>query len=641
MIYYIGNQLNVNFTKTVEYCDINKLFLWLENNNKIGCDTETEGFFNHDNKVLLLQFGNNENQFVVNTKDVNINIFKKYLENDLKTFYFWNAKFDLKFLKQYDIDIQKINVFDCFLAECVLTTGYSKEEIDLSLSYNTNKYCGASLNKEVRGMIHKGITERVIVYSSEDVKYLIEISKSQNEKLIKENLIEIIRLENKFVKCLAEIEYYGMPFNKNTWSIVEKQVNEELKNIQNSLDDLLLKKSQVNKNLFKFVDRQQSLGLFETRKSIVNWSSAKQKLNVLNTIGEEKGFKIDDTNDRTLQKIKRKDELISVLVNYNKFNKLESSFGKNFYNYINKKTNRIHCDYWQIVSTGRISCSEPNLLNIPSKGDLSKVIRQSFEAPVGYKIVGGDYSGMELAILAQLSNDENWIDILSRKDGDLHGELATKTFNIPLSEVRNKSIINPSVSFRDIQKTVNFGLAYGMSFIKLADTLDISENDAKNIIEMFFKSAPKVEKFLYKMGKFGEENGYILTPPPFNRKRYFPEWELTRNSISEKNTVNGKSVYSILGEINRASKNMPIQGANGDIIKLAIINLFKLINTKYKNKNIKIINSIYDEILSECPDELVDQWLLDMKNVMIEAASIIITNFKVKVDIKSTQYWQK
>lgn len=654
MIYYITNQLELSFklNNNIISSTITDCLNWCKEQDIIEVDTETSGHFNFTSQILLLQLGNKENQYVIDITTVDISIFKPIFEGGDKLFLFQNAKFDLKFFIQYGIDINKMYIYDTMLAEAVITCGLSTEErvensdvVDknlggLSLEFLALTYCNKQLDKEVRGLIHKGITNRVIEYSANDVTYLSDIRTLQLEKIVEQDLVDILNLENEFVKVLAIIEYNGMPFDPIVWDEVADKVIESKTAQEELLNNIITEQEKTNKKLSKYINRSIQLTMFDVKHksqnpTTINFKSSAQKLEVIRNLG----VVLEDTNDRSLQKIKKENIFVKELITFNKQSKLCDSFGKNFYNYINPTTNRIHPDYWQILVTGRMSCSEPNLLNIPSKGELAKKIRSAFVAREGFKIVGGDYSGMELCIIAQLSDDETWIKELAKENGDLHGLLAASTFNIPIENVRKSSHIKADLTYRDIQKTINFGLAYGMSEYKLSDTLEISIEDAKNIIDKFFTAVPKVHKFLHKIGKFGVDNGFILTPPPFNRRRYFADWEKIRRAGTN-GTVNGKSVSSAIGTIKRASMNTPIQGCNGDLIKHALIELNKIIYNKYFNR-VFIINSIYDEILTECEESLADEWLEVMKEQMIKSASLVITKFKVNVDIKITDFWQK
>ena len=296
-----------------------------------------------------------------------------------------------------------------------------------------------------------------------------------------------------------------------------------------------------------------------------------------------------------------------------------------FLKFINKDTGRIHYNVWQILSTGRISVSEPNLNQIPSKGELGKQIRNCFIPQKGYKIVGGDFSGMELRIIAEFSKDPLWVNAF--KEGqDLHSVLCAATFDIPITDVKKETPFKKGVTYRDIQKTINFGLAYGMSKFKLADTMQISVNDADNIIKRFFKVVPDVERFLFTLGELAKARGFIKTGKPYSRIRWFQGFD-------------NKDNFARLGEIERAGKNSPIQGTNGDIIKLALIETQDFIDTN--NLPINILLSVYDEIQTECPEDISVWWKSKLDEIMVKSAQQVIKTIPIVVDCKISDYWDK
>lgn len=633
MIYYITKQLNLNFNSDKIFVtdDISLVTNFLLKETIIGCDTETEGFDVYSKKLILLQFGNKENQYVINTNEFNPIIFKSYFEDETKTFIFHNAKFDLRFL--YKLEIKVKNVFDTYLAEAILLSGKDfevetivNEEGDeikkgqgpKSLYGVTLKYCKYTLDKSVRGMIHRGLTERVIIYSAEDVVYLNEIREKQLEAIKFWKLENVLDLENEAVKVFALMEFNGLLVDTIKWKKVANTTNQLLIEQKQKLNEIVFKEPKLKKYSFVQTD------LFGNDKTFINWGSAKQKLNILKDLK----FDAKDTNDRTLQKLKHLHPLVKELINYNKTKKLNESFGENFLKLINKNTGRIHPNYNQIVSTGRISSKEPNVLNIPNpeKSILGKEIRNSFIARDGYNIVGGDYSGMELRLLAEFSQDPLWLDAF-RKGKDLHSELASLTFGIDIKDVKNPTIFKPELTYRSVQKTVNFGLAYGMSYFKLADTIEVSQKEAQIIINNYFKVVPKVKEFLDNIAYLAKTRGYIRTAQPFSRIRFFDDYE-------------NKEDFKRQGSIERAGMNTPMQGTNGDIIKLALIKTQEYID---KNKfPAYILLSIYDEVETECREDLAEEFSIILKNIMIEAAQTVIKSIPVEVDIKyDKKYWDK
>ena len=581
----------------------------------IELDTETTGLDPHTCQILTQQFGTENDQFVIDNKTIDPMYFKPLLESN-RLFILQNAKFDLKFFLKLGINIR--NVYDTFLVECILTTGL--EDRKLGLDALAMKYCGAVLDKSIRGGIHReGLTTRVVKYCADDVTYLKQIMDKQMEQVRKYNLENVVRLENQVTRVFARMEYTGISINKIKWLEIAEITGKGTLEIEGKLDSILKAEPKLNKYIPKYV--QTSLFEYETRELGINWGSPLQKLNILKDLG----FDTDSTGDRFLQTNKDKHPLVKELINYNRYSKLESAFGKEFLKFVNKNTGRIHYDVWQILSTGRISVSEPNLNQIPSKGELGKQIRNCFIPQQGYKIVGGDYSGMELRIIAEFSKDPLWVNAFN--DGqDLHSVLCAATFDIPITDVKQETPFKKGVAYRDIQKTINFGLAYGMSKFKLADTMQIPVGEADKIIKKFFKVVPDVEKFLNVLGELAKARGYIKSGQPYGRIRWFAGYDNKENFIRQ-------------GEIERAGKNTPIQGTNGDIIKSALVKVQRFIDARALPINILL--SVYDEIQTECPEDLAEWWKLELDKLMVESAQEVIKSVPIVVDCKIADYWDK
>jgi DNA polymerase-1 len=619
MIYFISSKKQLFQNPNINECSIEKLQEWLKVNNVIGFDTETTGFDIIECELLCYQIGNYETQFVVDSDSYPITLFKQQFENPKNLWLLQNFKFDGRFLLKHGIDIWKLNVYDTFLAECILTTGI--ENRNLGLDDLALKYCNVKLDKTIRGEINRiGLSSRVIKYAADDVMYLEDIMNQQLVKIKEFDLENVLKLENEVIKVFTLMEYHGVKLNVEKWKEVIKTVDIEADKLEKLLDNIVL-----TDNLFiPFRPKYTQMALFgEPELLNINWSSNQQKLSICKAIDPT----LESVGDRELQKIKFKHGLVKELISYNKFKKLQSSFGKKFLTFVSKDS-RIRSNIWPILSTGRISVSEPNLNQIPSKGELGKVIRSCFIPEKNYKIVGGDFSGMELRIIAEFSKDEVWLNAF--KDGqDLHSVLCAMTFDIPIEDVKKETPFKKNVSYRDVQKTINFGLAYGMSEFKLADTMEIPVKDAKDIITKFFKAVPKVEKFLTGLGNLGKARGYIKTSAPYKRIRWFEQWQ---HAVETEN-------FGVMGSIERASKNTPIQGTNGDIIKQALIDVQEEI---YKNNwDCKIILAVYDEIQTECKADQAEAWKNKLDELMVGAAKKVLLEVPVVVDCGIHDYWQK
>lgn len=590
---------------------------YLESLTFIGLDCETTGFSPHTCKLLSLQVGNKQLQYIIDVKKVNILPLKKLLET--KLILGANLKFDWQHLYHNGIDIK--HIWDVFLAECILTTGYASEDRHVSLEAIAMKYCNVQLDKSIRSrIITEGFSERVLKYCAEDIEFLEEIKGLQEIELSKWELNKVVELENTVCRVFAMMEYNGILVDKNKWIEVSKKIQDINKTIIKKLDNIIINESKTNQSFVKYTQIQQDLFTEDIRQTIINWASPKQKVQILNKLG----VKVDSVADKILQNNKTKHPIIRDLIELSKHNKLESSFGMDFLKFINPITKKIHSNIWQILSSGRISMNEPNLQQIPAHSELGQVIKSCFIPKEGYKFVSADYSGMELRIIAEYSQDPLWVSTFI-EGKDLHSVLCSETFNIPIEKVKDSFPGKPDISYRFLQKTVNFMLAYGGSKFKLADVAQITINEADKIIKAYFKKIPKVEKFLNSLAVSAIKNGYIRTDKYYRRIRFFPLLDINN--------------FKSIGEVERAAKNSIPQGTNSNITKLALCNLQNVIDEN--NYPVNILLTIHDEILTECREDFAEEWKIILEQTMIKAAEVIITTVPIEVEGIISDFWTK
>ena len=615
MINFIGNRGWDNFPSS----SIKECIEYLQQLDYVALDTETQGFDPHTKRLLLLQVGNKDRQFVIDCLDTDILPLKEVLES--KTILMHNAMFDWKFLYHNGIDIK--NIYDTFLGEVILFTGYNTSEktkpfyIDTSLKAVAKKYCNADLDKSIRGVIHKGLSEAVIKYAAEDIEYLEDIMNLQMKEVDRLGLNKVVELENKVVRVFAKMHYTGISFDKPKLKEVTDELAEINSNLIKKLDTIVAEEAINKPSLKKFTKVQ--LDMFsDARESIINWSSPAQKTQVLNKLG----ISVKGVDDKTLQYNKTKHKIIPLYIDYSKYAKLSSSFGESLLDFINPVTQRIHPEVWQILVTGRISMSSPNCQQIPAHSELGRKIKACFIPREGYKMVSADFSGIELRLIAEYSQDELWLKTF-REDGDLHSILCAETFDIPIEDVKKPFPPKPDISYRFLQKSINFGLSYGMSKFKLSETAQITVEVADRIIKKFFSKVPKVEQFLNAIAKISVKNGYIRTDQYYRRIRWFPQLD--------------KNDFKTIGSVERAGKNSVPQGSNANITKQSLADLQEIIDKN--NYPVHLLLSIHDEIITECREDFVDIWKPILEDTMIKAAQIIIKSIPVKVDSVVSDYW--
>ena len=349
---------------------------------------------------------------------------------------------------------------------------------------------------------------------------------------------------------LADMEYTGVSIN-----------SEALKQFSVSLNERIAEKEKEIFNLsgyeFNISSPRQVGELIYDRLKIVE-KPRKTKTGLYST------------SEEVLVSLKGKHPIINLILEYRGLKKLLTTYVDTLPDLVNSKTGKIHTSYNQTVAaTGRLSSSNPNLQNIPIRDEDGKEIRKAFVPDEGSTFLSADYSQIELRLMAHLSDDENLIEAFN-KGYDIHTATAAKVFKVDIDDVDK--------DMRRKAKTANFGIIYGISAFGLADRLDISRTEAKQLIDDYFLSYPKIKNYTDSVIAFAREKGYVETL--FGRRRYLPD-------INSHNSV-------VRGYAERNAVNAPIQGTAADIIKIAMINIFR----RFKEENIlsKMILQVHDEL---------------------------------------------
>lgn len=606
----------------VEYCSKAEV---------LGVDTETEGFDFTCKKMIMFQIGDEHQQFVIDTRFVSIEPLRDILESEDIIKIFHNAKFDYKFIKRW-ADIECANIYDTFLVERVINCG---KDLRYGLAHLCDRYLGVELNKEVRnqfiGLTGQPFRDDQIVYGAKDVEYLLQIRQKQLPNIAKYKLENVVDLENKAVLAFSDIEYNGLDIDKDKWEVIAKQSEAEAIAMRTELDDMLVSDPRLSEFISTVVQTDLFTDFDDIRKVNVKWTSPTQVLAVFQKLVPD----LENVNGKQMYKYRRKYPLIDKYVKYKEKMKLATSYGKDFFKFVSGD-GKIHTSFNQILDTGRVASRKPNMQQIPANNSF----RNCFIAPEGWCFVSSDYSSQELNVIAFGSKDPVWTDAL-QKGQDLHSVCADLVYgdewlagaedgcNYLLA--KGKCNCPQHKKLRTNVKTINFGLAYGMGPHKLADTLDIGVKDAEALIDKYFNAFPAIGGFLDKLGSFGKKFGYIKTFPPYNRRRWFPNWyPKIWNSVSDKME---------LGSIERASKNTPIQGASADMTKLALTYMRDYIRAN--NAPVKLVMTVHDQIDTICKIEYADIWVEAMTGYMEHAAQKVVTNGLLKADTNISKSWEK
>ena len=623
----------VSTTKTIDpsiqTATIEEVVEYCKDKHILGVDTETEGLDFTCKKMIMFQIGDRDMQYIIDTRFISIQPLKEILESEDIIKIFHNAKFDYKFIRTHGI--QTRNIYDTYLTERVIHCG--KKDFGFGLNKLVKRYLGIELDKSTRNqfinLTGQPYSVQQIVYGAKDVEFLIQLYEKQQPLIEKYELAEVVKLENLAVIPFSEIEYEGLLINKDSWDELSKDNLKKAKQKELELDDLVIS----NPKLDPYHEPVQQ-DMFETqiRKTNINWKSPAQVVKVFKLLVPG----LEDVNANSLYKYRRKHNLIKEYMEYKEITKLTSSYGDNFYSLISCD-GKIHTSFRQILDTGRVSSSEPNMQQIPADNKY----RNCFVAPNGWVFVSSDYSSQELNVIAYGSKDPVFLDALKNKQ-DLHSVCAELVFGdewINSSEPdcaynisKQKCNCPKHKQLRTQVKSINFGLAYGMGPHKLADQLDIKVNEASELIDKYFNAFPSIQEFLNKLAKFGVKNGYIRTFKPFKRRRWFDSW-----------LPHGMTAPQDRGSIERQSKNTPIQGSSADMTKLAMVKIYDEINDPESRfyKKVKMVMTVHDQIDTICKKELSEEWRDRMNELMEEAANVIITNGLLTAETEISNVWKK
>ncbi|QDP52804.1 MAG: putative DNA polymerase [Prokaryotic dsDNA virus sp.] len=593
---------------------------YLSQQTVLGVDTETEGKDFTRKRVVMFQIGTKDLQFVIDTRYTGIEPLIPILENPNIVKIFHNVKFDYKFLKRWwGADIK--NVYDTMLAECVINCG--RKAVGYSLNALTQRYLSKELNKDVRnkfvGLDGKPFTTEQILYGAEDVEHLIDIRDQQLVKVEQFGLAEVLKLENNVSLAFADIEFNGLHFDQEAWLANANDTEGVVHKMENDLDELV-RALELNRFIKKSFQTDMFIPAEEIRKIDIKWSSPTQVLRVF----REYGLDIEKVNAFELSKYKDR-KFVDQYLKYKEKQKIVSTYGKSFLKYV-MKDGKVRTSFWQILNTGRVSSGskedrKPNMQNIPADNKF----RNCFKARPGYSLVSVDYSGQELGIIASGSKDPVWMKA-REEEADLHSICADMVFQ----ERWREADADEKKKLRTMIKTINFGLAYGMSKFKLSDTLQISVDDAEALINKYFTVFPKIGGFLENLGNYGKYYGNIRTFKPYRRIRWFEEWH---------KGLSPRKDFKLLGAIERASKNTPIQGTGADMIKLAMVKIRDYINDN--DYPAYMVTQVHDEIGVEVKDEHAEEWAQIQSQLMRDAGAEIIPDFPMGVDHTISKKWCK
>ena len=523
-------------------------------------------------------------------------ILKKVFENKEILKCGHKIKRDYILLKQNDITPENM-MYDAEIALYVINSisgAYSIEEIaNQYLNLDISNFY-AEENSEVQTSLFDIETEQeeVLKRNFKFAVYSYVLGRTREKILDKLKKIESLELfqniEMPIAEILASMQWEGM-------YIDEKELIKYGNNLKKHIEELRIDIYNLAGEEFN-INSPKQLGtiLFD-------------KLNLKPTKKTKSGY---STDVDALEKIKGSHPIIEKILEYRQIAKLNSTYVEGMFPFINIKTGRIHTFFHQTVTaTGRLSSTEPNLQNIPTRSELGKKLRKAFKAGNGKVFVDADYSQVELRILAHMANDETMISAFN-SGADIHTISASQVFKVPVEEV--------SKQLRSKAKAVNFGIVYGISEFGLAEQIDIKRNEAKQYIEQYLETYHGIRDYMKNIVEEAKEKGYVSTL--FGRRRYIPE-------LKSKN-------YMVRKFGDRAAMNTPIQGTAADIMKIAMINVYN--ELKANNLKSKIVLQIHDELIIETLNEEKEEVKEILKNQMEKAAKLLVP---LNVEVEEGKNW--
>ncbi|WP_306622382.1 DNA polymerase I [Chryseobacterium ginsenosidimutans] len=523
-----------------------------------------------------------------------LEIFRPFFEKEDLLKVAHNLKFDYKILKQYNITV-KGAMFDTMIAHYLLNPDGRHGMDYLSEVYLNYKPVSIEtiIGKKGKnqGTFRDADLRTQTDYAAEDADITFQLYELFAPQLKKEKLEDLFfNIEMPLMEVLAKMELSGI-------SLDEKWLAQESIDLENDLRKLEATIFEISGEEFNMNSPKQ-LGEILFEKMQLDPKAKKTKTGQY------------ATSEDVLQKLSSKHEIIKHILEYRTYQKLKSTYVDALPSQIEKTDNRVHTNFSQTTAaTGRLASVNPNLQNIPIRTLRGQQIRGAFVSAEGKKIISADYSQIELRLIAEISGEDNMIKAF--QDGeDIHASTAAKLFNIPLEEV--------SKTQRSQAKTVNFGIIYGQGAFALAEQTGLSRSEAKQMIEAYFATYPKLKEYMAEQVRKAREIGYVETI--LGRKRHLKD-------INSGNFV-------VRGHAERNAVNAPVQGSAADVVKMAMIKIQK--ELEKEKLQTKMLLQVHDELVFEAP---IDEVELATNIIKMEMESAIDTQVPLLVEVGVGNNW--
>ena len=541
-----------------------KLFVKnLMNQTSVCFDTETTGLNPLTAELVGIAFSweTGKGFYVPFPEDRNeaqdlIEIFRPFFEDEKIEKIGQNLKYDIKVLAKYNITV-KGKLFDTMLAHYLINPDM-RHNMDVLAETYLN-YTPISITELIgkKGKNQLSMRdvplEKLTEYAVEDADITLQLKEHFQTELGEANTQKLFDdIEIPLLRVLAAMELEGINLDKDFLNSLSEALNDDIQNLEKSIYEAAGEEFNIAS------PKQLGIVLFEKMKLVDKPKKTKT--------GQYA------TGEDILSYLAKDHAIIQQILDYRGLAKLKSTYVDALPLQVEESTGRVHTDYMQTVAaTGRLSSNNPNLQNIPIRTERGRQVRKAFiPRNNDYVLLAADYSQIELRIIAALSKEETMLEAFKNGE-DIHASTASKVFNVPLAEVTREQ--------RSNAKTVNFGIIYGVSAFGLSNQTDLSRGEAKELIDTYYETYPKLKAYISKQVDFARDHGYVQTV--LGRRRYLKD-------INSRNAV-------VRGAAERNAVNAPIQGSAADIIKIAMINIYNKLNAgNYKSK---MLLQVHDELV--------------------------------------------
>ena len=563
----------------------------------LGFDTETTELDPYRGELRLLQFSNGRDTHVIDLRafgpdpksNPELAPLRKLLGDAASIKIAHNAKFDAKWVR-FHLGVEIAGIFDTFLASQLIAAG--DQDRRHSLADVAQFFTGTEMDKsqQVSDWGANELSQSQVEYAARDAAVMVQLREQVAERLKTDQLEEVAELEFECVMPLAEMEINGFNLDEGRW----RQQLEKVKVAQLKAAD------ELQDMLSAGVAQATLFGRAE-----INLDSQQQVTDALLNLGVPVP---NTTRAWELQPLAEEYTVVAKLLEYRGVAKSLSSFGENILEFIEPKSGRIHADFRQIgAPTGRFSCSNPNLQQIPH----DQQYRRCFVAPPGRKLVIADYSQIELRILADFSDDANFIKAFVSGQ-DFHTTTASQVFGIAPENV--------SADQRSFAKRLNFGIVYGVGASRFAMMTGLSQTEAENTMRRYFGTYRGLDSYLRESGRRVIAERSARTASGRMMRLRFDESERQQVGAARRNGV-----------------NMPIQGTSADILKAAL----RLLHDSLIGTNAKLVNIVHDEIIVECDAAEADETAVKLETAMRKAGERYVKSVPISVDVHIADEWAK